>query len=202
MANAINFSGYGGLPIPKGGYTFKVFANDILNYADVNKINKLNLFGYSMGGYAAFYFAKQHPDRVAKIATLNVKFNWDIATTQKEMAMLNANKILEKIPAFATKLITQHGADLWKDVLTATADMMGNLSKDIVLTEEDFKQIGHEVLLCVGDKDTTTTIEETLAIHRQLPKSQLCIFPKTPHPFDKINMEMLVFQLKRFFEDK
>src|SRR6478735_3181840 len=79
--DAINFSGHGGFAIPMQGYNFTVFANDILQYADANKIEKLNLFGYSMGGYAALYFAKLHPERVNRIATLNVKFNWDPLST-------------------------------------------------------------------------------------------------------------------------
>lgn len=197
---AINFAGHGGFSIPLQGYNFNVFANDILTYADEQKIDKLNLFGYSMGGYAALYFAKLHPDRVHKIATLNVKFNWDPLSTQKEIAMLNADKIIEKVPSFADKLMFQHGLNVWKQVLKSTADMMENLSKDFVLTKEDFDQIKVPVLLGVGDKDTTTSIDETLAIHRLLKNSGLWVLPNTLHPFDRVNYLILAEQLRVFFE--
>lgn len=198
-AEAINFSGHGGFSLPVNGYNFNVFAADILRYADEQKIDKLNIFGYSMGGYAALYFAKLHPDRVAKIATLNVKFNWDPLSTQKEIAMLNADKMLEKVPSFADKLMLQHGLNFWKQVLKGTADMMEQLGKEFILTKDDFEKITCEVLLGVGDKDTTTSIEETLSIQRQLPQSQLWVLPNTQHPFDKVNTEMLTLELSRFF---
>src|SRR6186713_1930532 len=76
-ARAIHFSGHGGSAIPSEGYTFDLFTRDMLNYADAHKIDKLNLFGFSMGGYAALYFAKLYPHRVRKIMTLNTKFHWD-----------------------------------------------------------------------------------------------------------------------------
>jgi pimeloyl-ACP methyl ester carboxylesterase len=198
-AEAINFSGHGGFSIPVQGYNFNVFANDILKHADDQKIDKLNIFGYSMGGYAALYFAKLHPDRVNKIATLNVKFNWDPLSTQKEIAMLNADKMIEKVPSFADKLMFQHGLNVWKQVLKSTADMMDNLSKEFVLTKEDFEHINVPVMLGVGDKDTTTSIDETLSIHRLLPNSRLWVLPNTPHPFDRIHYPILSEQLNLFF---
>ncbi|MES2779471.1 MAG: alpha/beta hydrolase [Bacteroidota bacterium] len=200
VPEAINFAGHGGFSIPLQGYNFNVFANDILTYADEQKIEKLNLFGYSMGGYAALYFAKLYPDRVNKIATLNVKFNWDPLSTQKEIAMLNADKIIEKVPSFADKLMFQHGLNVWKQVLKSTAEMMENLSKDFVLTKEDFEQIKIPVLLGVGDKDNTTSIDETLAIHRMLSNSHLWVLPNTLHPFDRINYPILTEQLRVFFQ--
>ncbi len=198
-AEAINFAGHGGFSLPLGGYNFNVFANDILQFADKNKIEKINLFGFSMGGYAALYFAKLYPERVAKIATLNVKFNWDPLSTQKEIAMLNADKIAEKVPSFADKLMFQHGINFWKEVLKGTANMMEQLSKDYVLTKEDIEKISAEVLLCVGDKDMTTSIEETLNIHRSLQKSYFMVLPNTNHPFEKVNKEILCEVLKEFF---
>lgn len=199
-AEAINFAGHGGFSIPVQGYNFNVFANDILTYADEHKIEKLNLFGYSMGGYAALYFAKLHPNRVNKIATLNVKFNWDPLSTQKEVAMLNADKMIEKVPAFADKLMFQHGLNIWKQVLKSTAEMMENLSKDFMLTKVDFEQLKAPVMLGVGDKDTTTSIDETLAIHRLIPQSNLWVLPNTGHPFDRINHAILTEQLHPFFQ--
>jgi pimeloyl-ACP methyl ester carboxylesterase len=197
---AINFAGHGGFSIPLQGYNFNVFADDILKYANEHHLEKINIFGYSMGGYAALYFAKLYPDRVNKIATLNVKFNWDPLSTQKEIAMLNADKIVEKVPSFADKLMFQHGLNIWKQVLKSTADMMENLSKDFVLTKDDFTSLNVPVLLGVGDKDTTTSIDETLNIHRLLPMSSLWVLPNTPHPFDKVNHTILSEQLSVFFQ--
>ncbi|MFA6259860.1 MAG: alpha/beta fold hydrolase [Bacteroidia bacterium] len=198
-ADAINFSGHGGFSIPSHGYTFKQFATDILKYADDKKIEKINLFGFSMGGYAALYFARQYPDRVNKIFTLNVKFNWDPTSTAKETALLDADKMITKVPGYANQLMMQHGMNMWKQVLQQTSDMMTTLSKELVLTDEDFKAINMPVLLAIGDRDNTSSIEETLHVYRNLKQAQMWVLPGTPHPLDRINTGDLVKAIHSFF---
>jgi len=198
-ADAINFSGHGGFTMPAQGYNFNVFAKDILTFADANNIEKMNLFGYSMGGYAALYFAKLYPDRIAKIATLNVKFNWDPLSTQKEIGMLNTDKMIEKVPSFVDKLMFQHGMNVWKDVVNQTMNMFEQMSKEYILTKEDYSNIRVPVMLAIGDKDATTSVDETMGIHKLLPSVSLWVLPNTQHPFEKVNKIILIEQLKIFF---
>lgn len=198
-AHAINFSGHGGALMSPLGYTFPVFAADILRYIDEHGIRKVNLFGYSMGGYAALYFAKLHPDRVEKIFTLNVKFTWDASSTQKEVAMLNAENLLLKVPSFANNLMLLHGMEMWKSVLQSTSDMMTNLTKQHFLTDEDYAKMDLPVLLAVGDKDLTSGIEQTVEIYRKLPGGRMLVLPDTPHPFEKIRLDELAPHFNHFF---
>jgi pimeloyl-ACP methyl ester carboxylesterase len=198
-ADSINFSGHGGLNIPLYGYTFQTFSNDILAYANQHHIEKLNLFGYSMGGYAALYFAKLHPTRVNKIFTLNVKFEWDPTTTAKETALLDAEKMIQKVPGYANQLMMLHGMNVWKDLLSQTANMMQQLTKDYLLVEEDYKLMNFPIRLAIGDRDKTSSVEETLKIYRQLPNAELWVLPGTPHPFEKVNTHILANEIKIFF---
>jgi len=200
-ADAINFSGHGGKLPALTGYTFQTFANDILEYADANKLDKLNLFGYSMGGYAALYFAKLYPERVNRIFMLNVKFNWDMESTEKEIAMLNAENMLLKVPGFANNLMMQHGLNMWKQVVQQTGDMMQQLASKVMLTDADFKQIKCPVLLSVGDRDHTAGLEQTLSIYRKLPNASLWVIPNTAHVFEQVDREALHHQLLRFFSE-
>ncbi len=197
--DAINFNGHGGsLPSPSG-YSFNSFAEDILNYANSNGIDKLNLFGFSMGGYAALYFAKRYPERVNKIFTLNVKFSWDADSTQKEIAMLNAENMMLKVPGFANNLMVQHGLNMWKQVLDSTADMMQKLSTTVMLTDDDYSKINCEVLLAVGDRDKTSGIEQTLEVSKKLNNAALWVIPFTAHPFEKMDQQQLIYQIKTYF---
>jgi len=200
-ADAINFSGHGGFSIPAKGYTFEQFSEDILAYADQHKIEKINLFGFSMGGYVALFFASRHPERVNKIMTLNVKFNWDPASTAKETAMLNAEKMIEKVPGYANQLMMQHGLNLWKQVLDSTSGMMNDLSKNILLTEEDYNKITCPVLLGIGDRDFTSSVEETLAVFRKLKSASFWVLPNTSHPFEKINTNEVANEIMKFFAE-
>ncbi len=198
-AEAINFSGHGGTLINPLGYTFPIFADDILKYIDAKKIDKINLFGFSMGGYAALYFAKLHPDRVEKIFTLNVKFKWDTTSTKKEIAMLNAENMLLKVPSFANNLMLLHGMEMWKNVLQSTGDMMQNLTKQHFLIDDDFDKMNFPILLGVGDRDITSNVEETIEIYRKLKQAQLMVLPNTAHPFEKIDGEVLAHHVLKFF---
>jgi pimeloyl-ACP methyl ester carboxylesterase len=196
---ALNFSGHGGKTIPLGGLNFDAFTKDILDFLDSEKIDRINLFGFSMGGYAALHFASRYPQRVEKIMTLNVKFKWDAASTLKETAMLDPDKMLEKVPFFANNLMVQHGMNMWKQLLNSTSDMMHNLSNTKPLQPEELAKIYHEVLLGLGEKDNTSSLTETMEIRDQLAHASLLVIPNAPHPFEKMSVPRLVFEITDFF---
>jgi pimeloyl-ACP methyl ester carboxylesterase len=180
------------------GFGFDSFTDDILQYLDEHHIETINLFGYSMGGYAALLFASKYPNRVEKIFTLNVKFRWDLESTVKETNFLNPDKMLEKVPGFANNLILQHGMNLWKNMLHQTSQMMLDMSETNLLTDEKIKLITHPSLLAVGELDTTSSLEETIAMKNKLKDASLLVIPATPHAFEKISIERLVFEINSF----
>lgn len=196
--HALNFNGHGGKMVSSKGFGFDSFTDDILQYLDEHHIETINLFGYSMGGYAALLFASKYPNRVEKIVTLNVKFRWDLESTVKETNFLNPDKMLEKVPGFANNLILQHGMNLWKNMLHQTSQMMLDMSETNLLTDEKIKLITHPSLLAVGELDTTSSLEETIAMKNKLKDASLLVIPATPHAFEKISIERLVFEINSF----
>jgi pimeloyl-ACP methyl ester carboxylesterase len=199
--HSLNFAGHGGEMIPAQGLTFQTFSQNILDYLDAQKIEKIHLFGFSMGGYAALYFAHLHPTRVQKIITLNVKFNWDPITTAKETGLLDPDKMFEKVPAFANNLMVLHGMNIWKNLLKSTSDMMKKLSETVVMSEEELKSIAHPILLGVGDRDLTSSIKETLDVFQKLQKAQLWVIPNTAHPFERIDLNQLEMMTRNFYKN-
>ena len=197
--HVLNFAGHGGELIPAQGLTFQTFSQNILDYLNENKLEKVNLFGFSMGGYAALYFAHLHPERVNRIMTLNVKFNWDPITTAKETGLLDPDKMFEKVPAFANNLMVLHGSNIWKNLLKSTSDMMKKLSETIVMSEEELKGIHHQVLLGIGDRDKTSSVIETLGVFKKLQNAQLWVLPATAHPYEQIDLQLLEQMVNKFF---
>lgn len=198
--HTLNFSGHGGNMMPLNGLNFELFVNDILNYLDQNKIEKINLFGYSMGGYAALMFANKYPDRVDKIFTCSVKLKWDLESATKETEFLNPEKIIEKVPAFANNLMMLHGINVWKNLLKSTSNMMMDLAKGKLLTDEDFTKFNQPILFALGDRDTTASLADTLAVFKTVKNSQLLVLPNSPHDFNKLNLDTLSHQIDLFFE--
>ncbi|MFC2187644.1 alpha/beta fold hydrolase [Fulvivirgaceae bacterium LMO-SS25] len=176
------------------------FANYILQQMDEMDIQKVDFFGYSMGGYVALQLAFLYPERVGRIFTFSTKFNWTPEGAAHETKLLNPSKIKEKVPAFAATLAERHGEDCWEQVLVKTAEMMINLGNSPLLTESKLKQIQHQVLLATGDRDNTATAEETLQTSRFLPNAKLWISPNTSHPFEKLPITEIVTACGKFFQ--
>lgn len=196
--HALEFSGHGSTPLAADGFSIPLFANDVLEYMDENGIDKTSVFGYSMGGYVGMYLLRHFPERIDKVITLATKFHWDEATATKEVQMLNADKIQEKLPAFAATLNERHNAIGWHNVLKQTAEMMIALGKNNVLSAEDYSTISTPVLILLGDRDKMVSLQETIDVFKAIPTAQYGILPNTPHPIEQVDIELLSFLIKRF----
>ena len=100
--------------------------------------------------------------------------------------MLDAKKIEEKVPAFAQQLSEKHSAAGWKNVLEKTAEMMLEMGRNNPIHAELLAKLALPVRLGLGDHDNMVSIEETIAIFRQIPGAELFVMPATQHPIEKI----------------
>lgn len=196
--HSIDFSGHGEKDFPENDYSIPMFAEEVLQYLNEHLLEKVSIFGYSMGGYVALYLAKQHPERVDKIVTLATKFHWDPAVAQKEMQMLDADKIEAKIPAFAAALEKRHAPKPWKEVLSRTKTMLQQLGEKNVFQPEDYASIHTPALVMLGDKDKMVSLEETIAVYKQLPNAQMAMLPATQHPIEQANLPALAYFISYF----
>lgn len=196
--HTMNFSGHGGESMPDK-FSIELFADDVVKYLEKNNLKNIDVFGYSMGGYVALYIASQHSNKVNRIFTTATKFDWNEESSVKESKMLNPAKIEEKIPAFAKALEKRHSPSDWKVILNKTAEMMIDLVKKPVLTDEVLEKIENEVLISVGDKDTMVTLEETANAAGKLKNGKLFIFSETEHPIEKMDVKKLSTEIKNFF---
>lgn len=196
----LNFSGHGGEPFPQEDFSIPLFAKEVLTYLDTHKIERISLFGYSMGGYAGMYLASQYPQRIEKLVTLATKFYWDEATAAREVKMLDATVIAQKVPAFAAQLKQRHAPNDWKEVLERTKHMLLQLGRSNTLSFPDYRSISTPALLLLGDSDKMVTLNETADVYRHLPNGQLGILPATHHPLDQVDPDLLCFFIKRFLQ--
>jgi pimeloyl-ACP methyl ester carboxylesterase len=187
----LNFSGHSGVP-SRGSFGIEIFADDVLTYLERQQLNQVDIFGYSMGGYVAVWLALKHPERVGKIITLGTKFDWSPESAEQEVRKLNAEKIQEKVPAFARILEHRHAPNDWKELLSKTRDMMLSLGNQPLLTEENLKTIQHEVLICLGDQDDMADRNYSEQVAEWLPNGTFELLENTPHPIEKVELNRLV----------
>lgn len=196
--HTLSFAGHGGNPLPESGLSIALFAQELLDYMDAYDLYDAPVFGYSMGGYVAMHLMKEHPGRISKLVTLATKFHWDPETAERECGMLNVEKIEAKLPAFAKTLQERHDPVDWKELMHATAGMLGEMGDDNPLKPEDYERLKVPVLLLLGDRDKMVTLEETMAVYRALPKAEMGMLPGTPHPLEQVDPQLLSFLIRRF----
>jgi len=199
--HAVEFSGHGKTAFAED-FSIAQFAKELHGYITTHQLQQPHVLGYSMGGFVALKLASEHPNALGKIMTLATKFHWDPETAAREIKMLNAEKIEEKLPAFAQTLEARHQTIGWKKVLSKTADMMLAMGNDNPLSKEHFELISNPVRLSIGDRDQMVTLEETIQVYRQIKNASFQIFPETPHPIEKMNLNQLVMALNQFTSAK
>lgn len=194
----MNFRGHGGAAF-NGGFSIKNFSDDLLHFLNKNNLDKVSIFGYSMGGYVACYFASLYPERVLNIFTFGTKWIWTEEIAKKESRFLDPNTIAEKVPAFAEVLRKRHLPNDWKETLKQTAGLLKNLGENPPLSQETLSNLTLPVRVSAGEMDNVVSLEESRLVSQWLPYGSFISFPDTQHPIEKINLSNLTCELQKFF---
>lgn len=193
----MNFEGHGSESIPDRSFRMEHFVENVIDFMDQYTIEQADFFGYSMGGYVAMMLAKDHPDRVGKVATLGTVLKWSSKVAEREVKFLNPDKIREKVPAFAEELENRHPAG-WEIVAAKTKDLLLDLGKNPRISDSEWSSISHKVRIHTGDRDATAGIGQSLDVCKKLSNGELMVLPGTPHPVEKSNLDLLVCSLQDF----
>ena len=193
-----NFSGHGGKAFPTEPFSISLFAKEVLAFMNQKNLGSVSVFGYSMGGYVAMYLAKYHSEKINKVITLATKFYWDDAVAAKEIKMIEPAVLEQKVPAFAKQLQERHAPGDWKELLQLTQELLIKLGRNNTLSINDYTTIKNPCLLLLGDKDKMITLEETVAVYKQLPNAQFEVLTNTPHPIEQVDVNMLALNCLKF----
>lgn len=194
----MDFVGHGKRADENTEFSIDIFAKDLDRFLRQNDLIHPIIFGYSMGGYVAIYHSLHFTNKAERIITLGTKFYWTPEIAMKEMKMLNAEIIEEKVPQFAQQLKFRHGEKEWKNVLVKTATMMNEMGKTNPLLPEELKNLDIPIRIGLGDKDQMVSIEETVLFYRSINIGSFYVLPDTQHPLEKVRVEDLCDQIKQF----
>lgn len=193
----MDFEGHGNFK-SKNDFSIERFTQNILDFLKEKKIPKIDIFGYSMGGYVAMNLSLKHPDLIGKIITLGTKFEWTPAFAEKEIRMLNPEAIEMKVPAFAERLKHLHGIEYWKSVVLKTAKLMQDLGENPTLTKADFQKINISTLICLGTLDAMATQIESKEVSNWLQNGQFLEIENLKHPIEIAPIDKIIAIITNF----
>lgn len=179
-------------------FNMSSFTEQVGRYILENDLERPAVFGYSMGGYVALNLARTQPMLLGPIICLGTKLAWTVAGAQQEVKMLQADKILEKVPRFANYLAKLHGEDHWKTLLQQTGDMMLSLGHNPLLSVANVGTITNKILMCLGDQDKMVSREETENFSDAMPNASFSLLPDTPHQIEKVKPSPLAESIRSF----
>ncbi|MEH6763457.1 MAG: alpha/beta hydrolase [Aequorivita antarctica] len=193
----MNFEGHGKSK-SETNFSIELFTQNVVDFLKEKKISKVDIFGYSMGGYAALNLTLKHPNLVEKIMTLGTKFDWTPTFAEKEVKMLNPDTIQMKVPVFAERLKQLHGTENWKKVVLKTAQMMRDLGENPIFKEEDFQKINTPTLICLGELDTMSTQLESKNVSNWLQNGQFLEIENLKHPIEIAPVDKIISIIYNF----
>ena len=188
--HGFNFTGHNGLPATRA-FSMDLFVEDVIHFLNEAGLDKMHVFGYSMGGYVAFKTALMHPERITKIMTLGTKLEWTEAFALKQKKMLNPEKIAEKVPQFADSLEKMYTTEHWPEVVRKTGDMMTALSQGAALMKAEWESINHSTQLMVGTLDQMVSENETAYVCDLLPNASMVMIDGFEHAIQKVDSDIL-----------
>ncbi len=189
------FTGHGGKPIDRD-FTLANLTADLQAFLETID-GPVSMVGYSMGGYVAMNYCRIYPGKVERIMTLGTKYAWSPEIAAKELKMLNAEKIAEKVPAFAAALEKRHHPTDWKAVLQHTGQMMEGLGGPDGIPADEWK-ISIPVLVARAEADHMVSREESEAVVQRLPQAEYVEVPASKHPIEQVNLDHLETMIRNF----
>ncbi len=172
---------------------------DLLGLLDHIGATGVHVAGYDMGGYLGLMLTLHQPDRVRTLQMLATKFYWNPAPVSNVREQLNPDLIVKKTPNYASRLAEEHGAARWRQLVRQAGDLVAYLGEEGV-TEDMLRIAQCPVLVSVGDRDELVPVQEAFLLSRALPKASLLVLPQARHPFQSMNLNLLLPIMKEFHQ--
>jgi pimeloyl-ACP methyl ester carboxylesterase len=173
--------GYGQSEQPRGfSYSVADQASVVVGFFDSLGLKKVDLGGWSMGGWIVQRVALSHPERIGKLvlfdsAGIAARPDWDTALfTPTNSAQLKQFDALlmphpPEVPEFiANDILRASREHAWVIRRALNSMMTGRDTTDALLPE-----LRMPVLIVWGSEDRITPLSQGETIHRLIPQSQL-----------------------------
>lgn len=187
---AINLPGHGQIP-HEGPFSMEGFEAAVLNFLKANQLSKVQLMGYSMGGYLALWLAWKYPGTVSSLVTYGTKLDWTPEVAQGMSRMFDSEKIEAKAPQLAESLANTHGVETWKMLCRQTDAFLQELGDGKGIPFEAYAAIQCPVTIGWGDQDHVVTEVESRRVAEAIPQGRFVSIPGGKHLIEQVDAQVL-----------
>ena len=207
---AVELQGHGRTTDIARPITYPNLADDVAAFMDSVRLQKADVFGYSMGAQVGLQLAIRHPAKVNKVVAASAAYDlkgWQPVYTelipQMTVEMIAAMPFAKEYPKLAAN--PNGFPELAKKLIA--------LEKEPMAWEADLKALKTPVLVIAGDADVAT-LEHSVALFRllgggvmgdmgkPLPASRLAILPATSHTAVITQVDLLHGFIEPFLKGK
>jgi len=181
--------GYGKSAKPADfSYSVPDEARVVVNFMDALHLQRVDLGGWSMGGWIVQEIAAAHPERIRKLllfdsAGLNIRPDWNIAlfTPQNAAELAQLDELLmphpPRMPAFVARDILRIShEDAWVTQRALASMLTGTYTTNAILPT-----LSMPVLIVWGAEDHITPVSQGATIHNLIPQSRLDVIQGCGH---------------------
>jgi pimeloyl-ACP methyl ester carboxylesterase len=160
--------------------SYQLMASYFSSLIDELTTGYVHVLGFSDGGNTSLIVSANRPDRIKKNVVSGAVYTTDgyvqeindfFARLTPEVAAVELEKWLS---AYSAK---SPNKDQWQKFVYDNKRMA---EERIIISEERLKQMNTSTLIIQGDQDIVK-LEHTIALHRMINGSQLCVLPATSH---------------------
>lgn len=195
---AVELQGHGHTADIERPLSIENMADDVAALLKHLKIERADVFGYSMGGSVALGMAIRHPDIVERVA-----INGAHCVAIEEAYEPETFKLFESLPAdFAPPPLIGPYQRVAPDpqhwpVLVAKVKEMGLKWKGF--TREQMSSIKAPVLITLGDRDVVR-LDHAVEMYRIIPNARLAVFPGGDHFLLTTSPDTVLAPVASFFD--
>lgn len=165
------------------------FGLDIVHVMRALGLPRAVLVGFSVGANTLLKLVSARPDVALGLVTIGASVAGDASRVPELLA--------GPWPADLTSLHHEvgDGPDYWRRLRTALAHDWAN---NLALTDERLRQITCPTLICHGDRDRVSMLDEALHLHRTIATSQLFVAPGSGHQLQLEKPQMFIAAVDAF----
>ncbi len=197
---AYDVRGHGKTRTPEGGFSMKLFADDVHALLRALGIEKACVLGYSMGGRIALQFALEYPEMTSGLVFANSGvMGSDVQPTEEQIAELveRRKQMVEMFEAGQIEVIADGMAERsfspgfrdkdpaafqkYKDVKLQNDPRhylaMMQAMVEAVTNPPDLRRLECPALIIAGDRDSFMTVDEAKSMERAISDTTVTILP-------------------------